>query len=209
MTEAGHARSKPKCTTPADDEVCVPRHTAGWNVVGRPTWWRSESVVASMRCLPLRVPPEGSTGECYFRVTRQDKMQSPQRSGAGCAATLVGRLPSAANVHELAKRVEPEGRAKRHGQNRDQPSSKTIFQQIPDPAPESGGRMAGPVLVPVSLPASDLTQELLLLLGDHVVIRRRRRLGLRVRSSLLQAYLRILDEHRAPGGIVPERIQYS
>src|ERR1035438_3916817 len=109
MTEAAQARSKPKCTTPADDEVCVPRHTAGWNVVGRSTCWRSESVGASMRCLPLRVPPEGSTGECYFRATMQDKMQSPQRSGA---ATLVGRLPSAANVHELAKRVEPEGRAK-------------------------------------------------------------------------------------------------
>src|SRR5664280_48550 len=33
MTEAALTRSQPKCMSPADNEVCFPRLTAGWNSV--------------------------------------------------------------------------------------------------------------------------------------------------------------------------------
>ena len=108
-----------------------------------------------------------------FALIGRAKCSHRKRSGAGCATTRVGRLPSAANVHETAKGIEPERCTQRHRQHSDQPSSKAIFRQIPDPAPESGGFMAGPVLVPVSLPASDLTQELFFFGGNDVFLRSR------------------------------------
>src|SRR5664280_1828307 len=82
-----------------------------------------------------------------FALPGRAKGSPLKRSGGGCSATrcgfgaVLGRFPRAANVHETAKRIEPERRTQRHGQHRDQPSSQAILQQIPDPAPESGSCM--------------------------------------------------------------------
>jgi len=101
MTEAALTRSQPKCMSPADNEVCFPRLTAGWNSVPvalHSFATRNSGLLPTVGKSEYHL--ESSTGECYFSANRQGQIGS-RISASACTGSAPLHLDYSWGSHAL------------------------------------------------------------------------------------------------------------